>query len=89
MSFKLDDYTLENGEIQAFAWPGGYPIYYMTRDSGVLCPTCVNKELHIIKDAISESESDPQWEIIGASINYEDKDLYCDHCGREIEVAYE
>jgi hypothetical protein len=37
-----DDMRMENGNLPAYAWPGGYPIYYVAADNGVLCPVCAN-----------------------------------------------
>jgi len=28
------------------------------------------------------------WRLVGVEINYEDTDLYCCHCGEQIESAY-
>lgn len=70
-------------ELDYYAWPGGYPLYYVTKDSGVLCPKCVNDNLELLSD-----EYDPQWYVIGYEINYEDNSLYCDHCSERIESAY-
>ena len=30
------------GELVSYAWPGGYPVIYITEDNGVLCPDCAN-----------------------------------------------
>jgi hypothetical protein len=38
-----DDSTLprdDDGQLSQWAWPGGYPLYYMVEDGGALCPTC-------------------------------------------------
>lgn len=69
-------------------WPrytsvGCYPLFYFTKDNGVLCPKCANKNLRLTLD-----KSDPQWFITAADINYEDADLYCDNCSERIESAY-
>ena len=29
--------------LPAFAWPGGYPIYYLDAEGSVLCPDCANR----------------------------------------------
>lgn len=71
-------------EMDYYAWPGGYPLYYIVKDCDVLCPKCVNENIELLSD-----EYDPQWYLIGVDINYEDTDLYCDHCGEQIEPAYE
>lgn len=77
MSDKLDEIRLENGELPAYAWPGGYPIYYIDRDNCVVCPDCANKE-----------PLNGSYEIVAYDINWEDSQLYCDDCGGRIESAY-
>ena len=72
-----------DGKFPAFAWPGGYPLYYITKDSGVLCPSCANDNINLTTDI-----DDPQWYIVAVDANYEDDFLYCDHCGKQIESAY-
>lgn len=65
----------------AYAWPGGYPIYYVTEDAGLLCSDCANKNLKLTLG------DDPQWKIVAADINYEDF-LTCGNCSTIIESAY-
>lgn len=80
-----------DGSPEAYAWPGGYPLYYVCRDGGALCPKCVKAEEPLAHDNCPREqcrEHDPQWCIIGHGINWEDPDLYCDHCGSRIESAY-
>ena len=36
--FRRRDYQTESGKLMAYAWPGGYPLYYVCKDGGVLCP---------------------------------------------------
>lgn len=74
--------------LDSFAWPGGYPLYYLCTDGGVLCPDCANREIALIDEAIKNPGCDKQWELIGVDINYEDTSLYCDHCSKQIESAY-
>lgn len=83
-----NDVNNENGHIvnpdmDYYAWPGGYPLFYITKDAGALCPKCVNENLELLSDI-----DDPQWYIVGCEINYEDDNMYCDHCGEQIESAY-
>jgi hypothetical protein len=79
----------DDGTLVEFAWPGGYPVYYVVEDSGILCPNCARmserEELGLQHD---DDTFDPQWHIVAADINYEDDSLYCDHCGERIESAY-
>ena len=70
-------------ELDYYAWPGAYPLFYITKDSGILCPKCVNENIELLSDPY-----DPQWYVVGCDINYEDSDLYCDHCNERIESAY-
>lgn len=79
-------YMDEDGTYPAYAWPGGYPIYYIMKDNGILCPDCVNNERP--KDLDDEYTDDDRWIVVGQDINYEDADLHCDHCNEKIECAY-
>ena len=60
-------------ELDSYAWPGGYPIYYLDTDNCMLCPPCANKE--------------PDPATLDYGINYERDDLYCDECSKPIDVA--
>ena len=73
----------EKGEYDYYAWPGGYPLFYITKDCGVLCPKCCNENKELLND-----EFDKQWFVIAYEINYEDETMYCDHCNEKIESAY-
>ena len=75
----------DDGKLPAFAWPGGYPIYYVTRDGGELCPKCANGENG---SEAAESHDDAQWELAGQGLHWEGDPLMCAHCGSEIESAY-
>ncbi len=72
--------------LPAWAWPGGYPMYYVCKDGGTLCPTCANKEIDLIAAALHD-EHDKQWGLAGLDVNYEDESLYCDHCSKQLESA--
>jgi len=79
----------ETGMLPAYAWPGGYPIYYLCADSGILCPNCANTE-----PAVRQADKEPdcpdsdQWRIVAGDVNWEDDSLACDHCNQRIESAY-
>lgn len=64
------------------------PPYYVTKDGGVLCTACVKNNTDLIYSSINIFD-DPQWEVIGYGINWEDDNLYCDHCNEKIEPEYE
>lgn len=77
------DFTFSHLEWPSHAWPGGYEIHYIVEDCGVLCHQCANAELMRTIDP-----DDDQFHIVASDINYEDPDLFCDHCNRQIEPAY-
>ena len=64
------------GELPKYAWPGGYPIFYIDRENNVLCVDCAKKN-----DEYSS-------ELVAHDINYEDGELCCMHCGNKIESAF-
>ena len=79
----LDGCTFSRLEWPAYAWPGGYTIYYVTKDGGCLCAKCANENLNMTLDKDYD-----QWFIVGQEINYEDPDLQCDNCYGEIPASY-
>lgn len=70
-----------------YAWPGGYPKYLITADGGCLCAKCTKSEFRQIASAAIRKDSNG-WLPAATAINWEDTDLYCDHCNQPIEAAY-
>lgn len=83
MAYSDAKYLNENGNRDTFAWPGGYPIYYLAKDCEPICANCANKEEFLIADT-----DDKQWYIVAQKINWEDTSLQCAHCNKQIESAY-
>lgn len=77
--------ALDNGP---YAWPGGYPVYFITQDGAALSFDAVKLEQEEIKQAITDQDLHSDWRVIGLDINWEDASLYCDHTGKRIESAY-
>jgi hypothetical protein len=71
----------DDGQLSKWAWPGGYPIFYIDGNNSILCPDCARK---------SDADPDelPQFKIIAADVNWEDPNLYCEDCSAPIESAY-
>lgn len=70
-------------DVLRYAWPGGYPVFHVTNDGAALCTDCVQAEM--------EQCSDPNahgWYVVGHDVNWEDPELFCDHCNARIESAY-
>ena len=70
-----------DNKLSAYAWPGGYPVYYLDASGSVLCPACARR-------SDEDPEEIPQFRPSDAGINYEDASLFCDECSERIESAY-
>jgi hypothetical protein len=71
-------------KLEAYAWPGGYPLFHLVADGGILCagPQCANGPESRADDAAED------WRVIASDVHWEGEPLHCDHCGRSIESAY-
>ena len=70
-----------------YAWPGGYPMYFITSDGAALSFSAAVENMELVEDSI-ETGSDDGWRIVAFDINWEDGELYCDHTNEKIEAAY-
>jgi hypothetical protein len=68
-----------------YAWPGGYPMFYVTHDGDTLHPDCVKRHYRAASHAIRHGEYD---RIVEVDINWESPDMYCAICQERIESAY-
>ena len=68
-----------------YAWPGGYPVYFVTNGGCALSFKSVLSRLCL--ELASVAEGDPD-RIVAVDVNWEDSYLYCDHSGERIESAY-
>ena len=76
--------TLESGP---YAWPGGYPLYYVTKDCEALSFEAARENQKLIAEAIRDGyEAD--WIVVSIEINWEDPELFCCHSNKRIESAY-
>lgn len=80
MEFK---YEIGTECVPTVAFPGGYPLYYLTGDCETLCPKCVNDNLSLCVDGIDDS-----WKVTHYDINWECTDMQCANCYSQIESAY-
>ena len=76
--------VLENGPC---AWPGGYPLFFLTQDGAALSFEAVNQEIESVQDSIN-SEYNDEWRVVAVDVNWEDENLLCDHTGEKIQSAY-
>jgi hypothetical protein len=70
-----------------YAWPGGYPLFFIANEGEALCFDCVRENLREVLSAITQG-TNGGWKIVGVGVNYEDNACFCDHCGEQIESAY-
>ncbi len=73
----------------AYAWPGGYPQYFITADGAALSFESATENAALIRDAIIADDKHGGWRVIAMDINWEDGNLTCEHTGALIESAYE
>lgn len=66
----------EDGKLISFAWPGGYPVQYYTKDGLTVCPECANRDV------------DQSQEVVGGDVYWEGPPTPCEDCGELIESAY-
>lgn len=71
-----------------FTCLGGYPLYLFTSDSSALCFDCAKTKARCIIDSIKHDRRDG-WKVEGCDVNYEDNELACDHCNKQIPSASE
>lgn len=76
--------TMREGQ---YAWPGGYPRYFVSSDGEALSFAAVRANLRIVFDSIACHINDG-WRVVAVEINWEDEDLTCAHSGQKIESAY-
>jgi predicted nucleic-acid-binding Zn-ribbon protein len=64
---------------EKYAFPGGYELFAVTDDGGVLCHRCCKSEYYLIRT----SYKGDGWhvEAMSSTAEVDDDALYCDHCG--------
>ena len=72
-----------------YAWPGGYPMYFITADGAALSFDAAKQERRSILSAIAHNDVRDGWRVCAFEVNWEDDSLYCVHTNKRIEAAYE
>ena len=81
MTDQLHEIRQADGKLPTFAWPGGYPVLYLAKDNGILCPNCANQ-------FTPERDNDEQLEPVAYFIHWEGAPEQCEHCHVQVESAY-
>ncbi len=76
--------ALRNGK---YAWPGGYPVFFVTSQGDVLSYEAVRANWRRVCESHIKT-GDRCWDVCGVDINWEDPELYCCETGERIESAY-
>ena len=69
---------------QKFAWPGGYALFGICSDGGVLCADCMRREYRQVAHSVRHKVNDG-WQVclIDCAANVDTR-TDCDHCGKNI-----
>jgi hypothetical protein len=70
-----------------YAWPGGYPCYFVCADGEALSFDAARANADLVRDAVIMQDHSG-WNVIGFCVNWEDSDLRCSHTNLPIESAY-
>ena len=71
--------ALESGP---YAWPGGYPRYFITADGEALSFKAVEENREEVLAAWDE------WKVVACEVYWEGPPMQCAHSGEMIESAY-
>ena len=71
-----------------YAWPGGYPLYFVTADGEALSFKAARAERRNILQALAYNDTSSGWIVVGVDVNWEDDELACAHSGERIQSAY-
>lgn len=73
--------ALERGP---YAWPGGYPCYFLMTDCEPLSFEAAKENADLIRDALRDDDKRSGWHVYAVDINWEDPELYCADSGKRI-----
>lgn len=76
-----------------WAWPGGYPRYFVLSDGEALSFEAARQERRQILEALAARQAGERRAFadflpVAVEINWEDPDVYCAHTGERIPSAY-
>jgi len=86
MTLKDIKAALRNGK---YAWPGGYPLYFVCTDGAVLSFEAVRAEWRqVVASVLAYRGGSTDWHVTMVETNWENPTLHCEHTGERIESAY-
>jgi hypothetical protein len=78
----------------AYAWPGGYQMFYLARagwrdsETGILDFSTYDRSEFVLCPTCAGKASERDFILTACDINYEDKHLYCEECSERIPTSY-
>lgn len=72
-----------------WAWPGGYPHYFVLADGEALSFEAAKQNAGLIRDAVIAKDMHSDWAVTSMQVNWEDPQLFCAHTEARIECAYD
>lgn len=85
MSYSVDQFNTDLE--QPYAWPGGYPRFFLMSDGECLSFEAAKENAGLIRDAIATQDRGG-WQVVDCDVNWEDEDMVCAHTGKPIPCAY-
>jgi hypothetical protein len=85
--YKYEQF-IKDLEAGPYAFPGGYPRFFITADGEALSFDSATKNRALILEAINADDKTGGWLVIGCDINWEDATLRCADTNKPIESAY-
>jgi hypothetical protein len=86
MTYTISDFRRDM-RYGKWAWPGGYPRYFVMADGEALSFESAKTNRRLILESIRDHDNDG-WLPAGVDINWEDPALFCSDTGQRIESAY-
>jgi hypothetical protein len=85
---SLWDFNKVMLDIGPYAWPGGYPCYFLCADGEALSYKAAEENAGLIRDALITNDRNSGWFVVAYEVNWEDTELMCSHTNEFIESAY-
>ncbi len=71
-----------------YAWPGGYPLYFIASDGEAISFKSARENRRLILEAIAYADHGSGFRVMWMDVNWEDPELYCADTGERIPSAY-
>ena len=72
---------------EPYAWPGGYPLYFVMADGEALSIDAARENFREICSVHIQAPA-RDWTVAAVAVNWEDANLYCAHTNKRIPSAY-